>query len=233
VSSERVRIDRARVRFGRHVILREVSLTLAAGEVVCVRGANGAGKTTMLRLIAGVLRPDAGSRSGPARCAYVPATLAPPSLSARRWLDGVRRGRRTDPGGLLAQLGFDGDLSRGCRELSFGNLRKVLLADALSSDAELVVIDEAAVGLDAVGRDALTELLAARRAAGDVIVTALQQQETIPGVDRELVVRDAVVAETTAEDATVDVQLRGPSTQRAALLDAAQRLGFVAVPPPE
>src|SRR5262249_60533377 len=100
-----------------------------------------------------------------------------PLLTVRSWLDGLRRDRRVPWTGVLDQLGFEGRPDRPCRELSFGNLRKVLLADAFSSRAELVVVDEASEGLDSTGAAALLALMAEARtrAAGVVFTEQLTQ----------------------------------------------------------
>jgi ABC-2 type transport system ATP-binding protein len=225
--SECIRLDGATVRFGRVQVLRAVSLTIDDGEFVCVRGGNGAGKTTLLRLVAGAIRPARGRREGPRSCAYVPAALAPPSMSVAGWIRGVRRDRVDDPWAALTALGFDGTTDRSCRELSFGNLRKVLLADALTSAAALVALDEMHAGLDHSGRVALDQLVTSARARGVVVVAAAQDDDAVDGTDRTWVVGDGQVHEgTLGEPGTVRRTLRGPLASEHELLAAAERLGF-------
>lgn len=220
-----VRLDAVGVRFGRHDVLGDVSLTVDVGEHVCVRGGNGAGKTTLLRLVAGALRPTRGTRTGPRSCAYVPPALAPPSISVGGWLHGVRRRRVGDLWAALTCLGFDGDAHASCRELSFGNLRKVLLADAFTASVPLVAIDEVHVGLDHAGRTGLEQLLTRARARGTTVVVAAQDDDAVERTDRTLVVgRGRVVEGSTSH--VVHHTLRGPRTAEGELLDAAARLGF-------
>ncbi len=228
VSGGIVAVERATVRFGGLVVLDEVSLSCGAAQVVCVRGSNGAGKTTLLRLLAGVLRPSAGTRVGPRTCAYVPASLTPPSLSAQGWLRGVRARRREDPFAALEQLEFRGDLSRSCRTLSFGNLRKLLLADALSSAASLIVIDEAPAALDAEGRAGMARLIVANRDRGAAVVVAAQERQAIEEADIVVWVGNRVLRETTAATRSEDVELtfRGPSSHRNELTRAAEEFGY-------
>ena len=125
------------VRFGRTVVLGGIDFSVASGSCSAISGANGAGKTTLLRVLAGVFRPNAGRRVGPSSCAYVPAVVEHTSISAGKRLAGVPRKKRTDPNEMLEALGFDGDLRSDCRALSFGNSRKLLLAEALSSGERL------------------------------------------------------------------------------------------------
>jgi ABC-type Mn2+/Zn2+ transport system ATPase subunit len=226
-SPECVRLDGVTVRFGRHHVLRDVSLVIPEGEHACVRGANGAGKTTLLRLVAGAIRPTRGARRGPGSCAYVPPSLAPPTMSASGWLRGVRRVRIGDPEAALATLGFDGNTATSCRELSFGNLRKVLLADVFTSAATLIAIDEVHVGLDHAGRSGLEQLIAAARSRRATVLVAAQDDDGVDGLDRTIVVGDGHVR--AASGNGLDVvrhTLCGPRAAEAELLDAAERLGF-------
>jgi len=223
---ERVRLDAVTVRLGGHVVLRDLSLSFGAGEHVCVRGGNGAGKTTLLRLVAGALRPWRGTRSGPRACAYVPPALAPPAMTVAGWMREVRRERVDDPDAALARLGFDDDARASCRELSFGNLRKVLLADACTARTDVVAIDEVHVGLDHAGRAGLEELMAGARARGATVVVAAQDDDVVNDADRTLVVRDGQVTDAGPTGDTVRHTLRGPRSGESALLDAAERLGF-------
>lgn len=146
--SATVRLVDVTVRYGRLTVLRDVDFAVEPGECVAVSGANGVGKTTLLRALAGVFRPNAGRRVGPRTCAYVPATVEHTPVTAGHWLAGMPRSARADPHVMLEALGFDGDLRAPCRALSFGNSRKLLLAEALSSGEQFVVIDEVSAGLD-------------------------------------------------------------------------------------
>ena len=219
------------MRFGRRVVLRDVSVVLDAGELTCVRGANGAGKTTLLRLVAGVARPARGTRVGPRACAYVPPAMSPPSLSVRHWLRSAKRARSTDPFEALAGLGFDGDVRASCRSLSFGNLRKVLLADAFSSRMCLVVVDEPHVGLDHRGRGGLTALVDEARMRGATVLFAVQDGEVVHGVDHQLIVRDGALYDGRSDETDAHVTLRGPASNRSQLLDDAARLGYRPIGP--
>jgi zinc transport system ATP-binding protein len=220
-------LDAVDVRLGGQAVLRDVDLAIAPGEVVGVTGPNGAGKTTLLRVAANVLRPTSGRRLGRPRMAYVPAALEPPSLTVHAWLNGVRRTRRVPWADVLGRLGFDGRLDRPCRELSFGNLRKMLLADAFSSDSDLVVIDEASEGLDSTGAAAVLSLMAdARRHAAAVLFTE-QLTQTIVGADRVAsIARGAMRVESAADAAEVTIRLRGPAARVDEVTTHAAELGF-------
>ena len=225
--SDLLALDGVTIRFGGRDALRDAVLTIARGEVVGVTGPNGAGKTTLLRVAANVLRPARGHRYGQPRLAYVPAAVEPPLLQVGAWLAGVRHARRVAPGVVLEQLGFDGALDRPCRELSFGNMRKVLLADAFSSNADLVIIDEATEGLDSRGASALVELMAETRDRAGSVLFAEQQTQQLVGADRLVSVRrGTVVVESWSSAGEVTISLRGPAERLSELTKGAEVLGF-------
>lgn len=217
------------VRFGRTVVLDGVSLSLGSGEIVGVRGSNGAGKTTLLRLLVNAYRPHAGARVGPRRSAYVPATIEPPALAAGVWLERMPRTSRSDPIVALDLLGFDGDLGSPCRALSFGNLRKLLLAEAFSAGEQLVVVDEVSAGLDDAGLAGVRTLIERAVASSTTVVLADQESRPFPpGTPVVRIARGSLIAE--ASDPVVDtVTLRGPLASRRDLLDRAAEFGYAPV----
>jgi ABC-type molybdenum transport system ATPase subunit/photorepair protein PhrA len=221
------------VRWGSTTVLHGIDLDVGRGSHWEVRGDNGSGKTTLLRVLAGTCPPSSGRRQGVRPVAFVPAAIDPPALPVRTWARSVRRrGRSFDD--ALDALGFRGDASRSFRRLSYGNLRKVLLADALTSDAALVVLDEAREGLDDAGLDGLAELVRSWCGDGGAVVVADQAAHGVPAGAHHLIVRDGSI--TTAPPSTppspVDgpgeatVTLVGPADRRTELTDLAARLGF-------
>jgi ABC-2 type transport system ATP-binding protein len=162
--------------FGRTRALDGLDLTVSTGEVHGFLGPNGAGKTTTLRILLGLLRPDAGTarlldgdpwRNAVAlhrRLAYVPGDVTLwPNLSGGEVIDllgrlrgGLDQKRRAD---LLER--FDLDPTKKGRAYSKGNRQKVALIAALASDVELLLLDEPTAGLDplmeAVFRECITE----------------------------------------------------------------------------
>jgi ABC-type multidrug transport system ATPase subunit len=221
-----VRLENATFRYGRFVAVAGVSAEIQAGEFVGVRGGNGSGKTTLLRAIAGTIPPKSGRRVGRPRCAYVPAAIDPPPLSVAQWIHGMRN-HIHDPLQALQQFAFRGELQRPCHTLSFGNLRKVLLAEALCADVEVVVIDEARVGLDDAGNAALDALVRTVRRRGVAVVIAEQDSHPI-GVTTQLWRLTAGQLQHVEEetDRIVSATFHGPSTLIDRLASTAQQLGL-------
>lgn len=139
------------VRFGGRTVLDRIELTIPAGTHAAIMGPSGVGKTTLLRLIAGILAPDEGEvRVHSAHCAMLfqtPRLL--PWLTAAENVNCVLSDRaRTMPEavGWLKKLGLEAGLYPA--ELSGGMQQRVALARALAFGGEPVLLDEPFQGLD-------------------------------------------------------------------------------------
>lgn len=148
----------------RAVLAQDLWLHVAAGELVHVVGPNGCGKSSLLRVLAGVVEPRRGRVWCCAPCAFVPERLSlPDGLRAARWL-GLAGGR----GARLAA-----DIDRRCGELSKGQLQQVAITGALHAARvrpAVLVLDEPWAGLDASARAALGEQLAAAADRGSAVI---------------------------------------------------------------
>lgn len=174
--------------FGRALVLRDVTLRVAAGEVVALFGPNGAGKSTFLRVLATLMRPTAGTlrlfgdvASGAAlrrRIGVVAhQSFLYPDLTARENLRFYARmygldvaDERADA--WLARVALADAADRTVRRFSRGMEQRVALARALMHDPEIVLLDEPWSGLDAEGGDWLEDVLRELRAGGRTVVVA-------------------------------------------------------------
>jgi ABC-type multidrug transport system ATPase subunit len=167
--------DVVKRRGGRRV-LDGVSFTVAAGEVAALVGANGAGKSTILTIVAGVLAPDqgwvaiAGATSGiQRRLGYVPEAADPPGhLTGGELLALVAGLRRADPldQATRSRLALDALAGQRLERMSLGQRRRMCLGAALVGDPPALVLDEPDNGLDVDGLEALVALIAAATARG-------------------------------------------------------------------
>lgn len=168
-------IDIRGKRFGATRVLGPMNLTLEAGETVAVTGPSGIGKSTLLRIIAGLDRNFDGDVTRPERIAMVfqePTLL--PWRDARSNITLVTGARADVAGAALAEVGLGGMEARFPGQLSLGQQRRLALARALSAAPELLLLDEPFVSLDpalAAKMVALTGALLARRRIAAILVT--------------------------------------------------------------
>ena len=171
---------------GERVLFRELSFALAAGEAVALTGANGAGKTSLLRALAGFIRPDAGT---------IAFARAEPAEARRRhlhWLghlDGLKGARRAgdelafQTGWLGAErsaveaavdvLALEPLLDLEVRQLSAGQRRRLAFARLIAAPRPIWLLDEPFAPLDARWRAALGLLMQAHVDKGGSILAAV------------------------------------------------------------
>ncbi|OKJ37272.1 ABC transporter [Streptomyces sp. CB01580] len=160
-------------------MLRGVDLALPMGRLVRIEGANGTGKSTLLRLLAGIDAPTEGRIHGRRpRTAYVPERFpAALPFTATGYLvhlgriHGLRTAEATDRAAAwLDRFGAARHARTPLAELSKGTSQKVAVAQALLAEPELLVLDEAWTGLDAEARDELDRAVTERVEAGSTVV---------------------------------------------------------------
>jgi ABC-2 type transport system ATP-binding protein len=169
-----------------------LDLTVRGGEFYALVGPNGAGKTTTLRMVVGLLRPDAGSicidgidaLGDPVAAKQITAWLSDEpmiyeKLTPYEYLEFVAGLWRIDPATgearareLIGWLGLEPHAHERCEGFSKGMRQKVALAGALVHDPKLIILDEPLTGLDAGTARQVKNVLRERvRAGGTVIMT--------------------------------------------------------------
>ncbi len=154
-------------RSGRWLV-RNIDLTVDAGEIVTIIGPNGSGKSTTAKAVIGVIEPDEGTvtRTKDLQIGYVPQKLAiSPAmpLTVRRLLElsGGKKSAAID--NALDLVGVGQLVDRQVHVLSGGEFQRVLLARALLSQPQLLVLDEPVNGVDFSGSLALYQLITSIR----------------------------------------------------------------------
>jgi ABC-2 type transport system ATP-binding protein len=208
-----------RRKFGDVTALDGLSFTVPPGQVFGFLGPNGAGKTTAMRAIVGVTSLDGGTvrwngepigQDARRRIGYMPEerglypamkvleqleylarlhglSLPAAQSAARHWAD---------------RLGLSGQVQQKTEALSLGNQQRVQLAAALAHEPELLVLDEPFSGLDPVGVDAMSEVLAERAAAGVTMLFSSHQLDLVEHLCTSVAIihRGTLVAHGTVED---------------------------------
>ncbi|MDE1936539.1 ABC transporter ATP-binding protein [Bradyrhizobium sp.] len=167
-----------------------LDLTVRSGEFYALLGPNGAGKTTTLRMVAGLLRPDAGSISilgidalaDPVAAKQVTAWVSDEpmiydKLTPLEYLEFVAGLWGIDPAvaepcarELLVSLGLEANMHDRCEGFSKGMRQKVALAGALVHDPRLIILDEPLTGLDALSARHVKSLLSERVRNGCTVI---------------------------------------------------------------
>jgi heme exporter protein A len=175
--------DRALLRFaevgcvrGGRLLFEGLDLSLGAGEALLVTGANGAGKSSLIRVAGGLLRAAAGTVERHASATLADEALAlDPKLTVAAalgfWarIDGVEAAPGMEAMGLARLAGVP------VRMLSTGQRKRAALARVVASGAKLWLLDEPANGLDAEGEERLARVIAAHRADGGAVLAASHQ----------------------------------------------------------
>jgi zinc transport system ATP-binding protein len=181
-----IAFDRVGLALGNTTILEDVSFGIRAGTIHCIVGANGGGKTSLVRSLVGQM-PHTGRIAiewGEGRViGYVPQTLdfdksLPITVSdfmamtcqRRPVFLGVSRSRRAMIEGALDRMGLKGKLKSKLGSLSGGERQRVLFAQALIPEPSLLVLDEPTTGLDLSGKELLERAVKEFVAAGGTVV---------------------------------------------------------------
>lgn len=179
--------------YGEREVVRVDALQLRAGQSLGIFGPNGAGKTTLVRGLSGLLRPLRGSveRSADLRIGYLPQYRAidlnwPMSgldaallaISARRrfgWVVSQKQKARE----MMQRLGVSHLAPKRFATLSGGQQQRILLAGAMASEPQVLILDEPTDGLDVHSRKNLLDLLKEFAASGLAVVMISHEIEDL------------------------------------------------------
>lgn len=169
-------------------VIRDFSLHLATGEMVCLTAPSGAGKTTIVRIAAGLLAPDSGQRRVGTlniACAFQDAPLIPwlTALQNMRFVLSPRlHGSRREERALtwIEQLGLTAALDKKPHEMSGGMQRRLSIACGFAVEPDLLFLDEPFAFLDERWQKVVVdELLRQNRQRGLTVLLVSHQPEPV------------------------------------------------------
>ena len=153
VKEKLIEVVNLSVKRGSSTLIHDVSLSVSRGEIVTLVGPNGSGKSTTVKAILGIQKPDSGSVSSldAISIGYVPQKLEINStmpLSVRRFMRLTHKHKDAAIDAALATTGVSGLHDREMSELSGGEFQRVLMARAIATKPDLLVLDEPVQGVD-------------------------------------------------------------------------------------
>jgi ABC-type multidrug transport system ATPase subunit len=201
-------------RFGIRLILRDVSFSVDSGQAFGIAGANGSGKTVLLRLVASLERPTAGrisihgydtvrrARAVRDRIGYVPEEpMLYDGLSAEQYLQFVGRARglgkqvrQVAVDTLLQVVGLEERRWRDVSAFSPGERRRLALASALVHEPDVLLLDDPLRGLDGFARLEQIEVLRElHRLGSTMVITATRPEDVLEVCDSVAILRDGAL----------------------------------------
>ncbi len=179
--------------YDRKKILSGIDLHLKPASVVAITGDNGTGKTTLLKILAGVLTPTRGQvETQAARSFFMPATSLYEDLTVNEnlLLHAGLLGVSPDQS-LIQGFSLSPDLNKRVRDLSAGQKNKVALCRVLSSMAEIILMDEPLTALDPTSQKILLEVLLLKKKQGASILMTTHARVELEGlVDQSLQMKE-------------------------------------------
>lgn len=177
-----IRFESVVKTFGAHRAVDGLDLAVGAGEVLALLGPNGSGKTTSLKMAAGLTRPssgrvlvgdparDAGGAEARRAISFLPQRVGfPEALSGVEVMEfyrSLRRATTARAGEALAMASLNGASGRAVGTYSGGMVQRLGLAVAAVADAPVLILDEPTASLDPAGLETFYALVAAQRRAG-------------------------------------------------------------------
>ncbi len=218
------------VGHGLHSVVRDISMRVHAGELIVLIGTNGSGKSTLIKTLAGMIAPQHGEVTvlgtppggTPRRVAYLPQHPVSSHTLPLRARDIVAMGRYAHLGLFRRATRVDHEIvddsmrrtgatefaDQPLRALSGGQQQRTHLAQVLSRQAEVLLLDEPTAGLDLSGKHAIAEIIAAERARGVTVVLATHDLHDAESATAVMLLAQRVVAFGPPTQALSDANVR-------------------------
>lgn len=225
-----IETSRLAVGYGHRAVVEDMSFALSPGDLLVLIGTNGSGKSTLLKTLAGLIEPMAGDvsvagakpGSNSTTVAYLPQHPVSSHTLPLRVLDVVAMGRFARLGLFarpraadrsvvvesMRRTGIDSQADVALRELSGGQQQRAQLAQVLTRQADILLLDEPTAGLDMTGRRLVSEIVEEERRRGVTVVMATHELGDAAQATSVMLLAQRVVAFGAPESALRDDYLR-------------------------
>lgn len=202
------------VSYGQITALKPLSITLSSGEIVALMGRNGAGKSSFIKSLLGVIEYSGTVDKNVKRIGYIPQDANDLLFhqSVREECEQTDRDHKLDPGAtfnLLQQIAPTVKASSHPRDLSEGQRLALVLSIVLSPNPEILILDEPTRGLDYEAKALLTRELQTRANSGAAVLIATHDVELVAELSNRVII--LADGDLVADGSTVDVLLASPA----------------------
>ncbi len=216
------------LKFGKKIMLSNISLKISFGEIVTIIGPNGAGKSTLLRVVLGLVQPDSGEihKKNNLSIGYLPQKInydqiLPLSVSRMMNLTGIYKEKYILRS--LEETGVSKLFDKPISNLSGGEFQRVMLARALLKNPNLLVLDEPVKEVDYIGQSELYKLVAnlTKKRGCAVLMVSHDLNVVMASTNRVICLNKHICCEGQAEDVSLNpeyLRLFGLDTESALAL---------------
>lgn len=186
-----ISVKNLRKVFGDQVVLNDVSFTVTERQITCIMAPSGVGKTTLLRILLGLERPDSGTVSVPPDCRWAAVFQEDrllehlDAMENLKFVLGNELGE-AEGGRLLQELGLTEFEGKPVRDFSGGMKRRLALARALLAPSDALALDEPFAGLDEENRERAIACIR-KRTVGKPVLLVTHNEEDVIGLNAGLI----------------------------------------------
>lgn len=212
-----VKISHLQKKYGKRVILEDINFQAECGECIAIVGKNGCGKSTLMRILAGIMKPDDGEvlyfgqealrkrKIFQQYCGYVPQEnplMEELSVKDNLKLWGGKKGKIREEVTELFQL--QDMMNVPVEKLSGGMKRRVSIACALINMPPIILMDEPTTALDLYYKEGIHQWMKKYQKGNGIIIMTTHDEQEIMECDRCLVMKEGKIIELSKEEKTID-----------------------------